>query len=231
MAFEYLNPVAAIWLQSGLRYLIQPEETVPEAEPAAEARSVAARPARSPATSRPASVAPSPETKGDAWRPLPVEDWPEEWQALFARTKKGRIAWTYAKLGPDLLAAARPQTDAGEAQARAARSRILRRILAGLAHPAGTHTFWPAQLTLDGSPEIEIFWSGLQALGCRGVILLDPDYARLLCKDGQLRPYMQGKIRTHFIWPLPPIESLAEADFQRIIPYLRGALKRFAGVS
>lgn len=214
-------------MQSGLRYLLQPEEIAPEAQPAAHPRPRPPRPAREAAPAA-TSASPPPEERKNDWRPLPTEDWPEPWRQLLARTKRGRIAWIYAKLGCDLLAAVKPQAAADEG--RAARSQTLRRILASLGHPAGTHTFWPGQLNLDEAPEIEIFWSGLHALGCRGVIFLDPDYARLLCQDGRLRSYMQAKIRSQFIWPLPPIESLKEADYQRIIPYLRRVLKPFAAV-
>ncbi len=229
MACEYLNPVAAIWLQSGLSHLLQPDGIEQEKAATVEVRPV---PQRGPRDSSPAPEVTSPkENRKEDWRPLPVEDWPEPWRELYARTKKGRIAWTYAKLGSDLLSAAKPQTAGEEAQGRAARSQALRRILGALGHPAGTHTFWPAQLDLERKPEIEIFWSGLQAIGCRGVILLDTDYARLLCGGAKMRAYIQAKFHSQFVWPLPPIESFADADYQRLISYLRRILKPFAGIA
>lgn len=223
MAFENLNPVAAIWKGHGLRYLIRPadyQEAV--APPKAEAAPI--RPARefarpvSPVAAKSQPKSP-PRAAEPEWQPAPVAEWPEIWQKTLAKTKKARVAWTFKSLGEDLLAG----KPGDQNSPRARRSQILRFLLGQLRHPAGSHTFWPAQMEAESDPEINLFWSGVAELGCRGVVILDPDYASQLT-GAKRSAFNFGKYRGFQFWVLPAIDSLDENSGGRVIAYLRGAL-------
>ncbi len=99
--------------------------------------------------------------------------WPEDWQKLLARTKPGRIAWTYTDLGYDLSGYASPE-----------RRKYLQELLAFMRLPKGSSTFWPigiptkgsdGSITLDIRPDL--FWAGIAKLGIRYIIFLGSDAA------------------------------------------------------
>ena len=139
--------------------------------------------------SRPQSAEQAPETAASvrSWRPLPPHVWPAVWQERLSRTRQGRVVWTYWNLGPDLCEAQAP----GKAQ----RSAFFRRLMQDLAYPAGTSTFWPACLPdpdampaspapAEGEdrpryqPNADVFWSGVQALHARAVVVMGSVAAR-----------------------------------------------------
>lgn len=104
---------------------------------------------------------------------ISLEQWPDPWQKLFSKTKRGWLAWTYWDLGADLCGHADTQ-----------RRQCLARLIRDLNRPAGTHTFWPiclpvqeeASFSLQANPEI--FWSGLHELGARVLIIMGSQAAR-----------------------------------------------------
>lgn len=102
------------------------------------------------AAAQPALSRPDPSQGEDAWRPLPPHVWPAPWRERLAATRPGLVLWTYWKLGQDL--------DGPPGEGQDARRAFLRRLLADLGHPGGTHTFWPACLPMapalrPGPPE------------------------------------------------------------------------------
>lgn len=218
MAFETLAPSAALWRPKGLRYLLAP----PALREAAEEIKRPARPAfaKNPAPKEmPVQARQQPET------PLPApQEWPEAWQQLLARTRKGLIAWTYPELGEDLAGKGAPGSEGREA-----RKGFLKRILSDLRHPAGTHTFWPAGLSEGAGPDPAIFWAGVKALGCRGALIMDPALAALLTGHTGVRAYRMVKCRGQFVWVLPALTDFQEKDYQRLLKSLVGALKDFVG--
>lgn len=226
MAFEYLDPLAAIWRTRGLRHILMPQdigdhETERPPERSWQQKSPAAAQSRPAPKPTPANAQPenAPAATSVTWQPIPVKDWPAAWQERLDLSKKGRVAWTYRELGADLSA------QASDSEQRRARSLFLRRVLADLRHPAGTHTFWPGQLAISSSLESDIFWSGLKALGCRGVIIMGPEYAATLAGKTMLRPYLRISHRGQFVWILPDINNFPESDYSRMLKSLRKSLE------
>lgn len=111
---------------------------------------------------------------------VPVSEWPEAWSALFARTRRSPLIWSYPELGDDL---------AGRGSKE--RSQYLRSLIGSLNLPKGSSAFWPlslsssyAQLNPDdslntsddyssksASPSTGLYFrSGLQLLKPRAVL-------------------------------------------------------------
>lgn len=249
MAFADLSFAAALWHGRGLRYLAAPADLPPElslcAAPSAARPAVAAgrppRPAghdagpgRRPQRPQqpPQEPVPSAAAAEGRWRPLPRAELPEPWRRRLAATRPGLVAWTYWNLGPDLTAAAgdERQEDSG-AEARAARRAFLGRLLRDLAHPAGTHTFWPACLPEvpeaaappaggpEFAPHAEAFWSGAVHLGCRAVIVMGSAAVRALGLPGTARPLGQLRWRGQLVLVLRDVDALA-GDMARYGPTL-----------
>lgn len=262
MAFADLSFTAALWRGRGLRWLTAATDLPPElsltAEPAppapAVARSVKGAPpggprqARAPGpSSRPAQEARRPAQGSGAptaggsprWRPLKPETLPPGWQGRLSSTRRGLVAWTYWDLARDLGAGGGDgATDAG-AQARAGRRAFLARLLRELAHPAGTHTFWPACLPAGAQPGAppageavpfmahpEAFWSGAAHLGCRAVIVMGSAAVRALGLPAELRPLGQMRWRGQLVLVLREVDALAAepARFGPTLAFLRQAL-------
>lgn len=224
MAFENLSPSAAIWLDRGVSHILMPECKQNQATPAASAPRYRTEARK---TMRQSAPLPANKSAPPTWQPLPSAQWPQQWQEQLACSRKGRIVWTYAQLGADLLAG-RTKSEQAPAAARALRSKFLRNVFADLKHPQGTHTFWPAQLADDPIPNPEIFWSGLKELGCRGTIIMDPAFASALMDKPSLRPFIQLKFRTQFVWILPDIDNIGTAEYQGLVNFLKCALQAFA---
>lgn len=158
---------------------------------------------------------------------LPPELWPLAWQQRLARTRPGRIAWTYRELGRDFLSAEDPAT--------ARRREFFGRLIRDLSHPAGSHTFWPACLparTPDGSLgenqyDPRVYWSGLKKLGARGIVVMDREVARAIGLPDTLRPLQQIMHNGFFVWFLWDAEVMSN-DLERygsMLAYLRSALR------
>lgn len=228
MAFEIVNPAAGIWLARGLRYLLMPEDLAESRQSVQTAR-IPERKAQGgrlprPAPERPKAQSPAPEPRRKPeWKPLPESSWPAIWREQFGHTKRGRIVWTYANIGKDLLAGRNPDSaeSVESAQARARRSQMLRKLLGALKYPAGTHTFWPCQL--EESLEPEIFWSGVRALGSRGVIILGEDCATALL-GSKASPFTSPIFRGHRAIVLRALEDYSDQDHESIVSFLRSIL-------
>ena len=254
MAFAPVNPLAAPWQARGLDWLLMPEDLPPELSLCVMPDAVPAAPVRRPqpaAPRAPRPVRPLPsqlqqEGQGSAsaapvrsWRPLPPHVWPAVWQERLSRTRQGRVVWTYWNLGPDLCEAQAP----GKAQ----RSAFFRRLMQDLAYPAGTSTFWPACLPdpdampaspgpAEGEdrpryqPNADVFWSGVQALHARAVVVMGSVAARALGLPAGVRPLQQLRHRGTLVWVLWDVEFLLDEPqrYAAMLAFVRRALQQIS---
>lgn len=148
---------------------------------------------------------------------LPLQDWPPLWQKRLQSTRPGRVLWTYWSLGTDLC---------GSPDAR--RRDFFRRLLTDLAHPAGTHTFWPCALPQLAKPADlpdefrdtqrqsdamhtapDIFWAGVRALQARAVILMGSAAMRAVLSTPL--PLMgQARHNGCLVWVVRDVDLLLE---------------------
>ena len=186
-----------------------------------------ASPARqAPSRTMPAPQAarqPAPTRSADIPAPRAAVQWPEEWQKLYARTKPGRIVWTYYGLGHDLCG-----------RANRNRSAILRQLIAYLRYPAGTHTFWPVGLPARDADEEsrsrieekpELFWAGVERLGARIVIVMGSPAAKLIGME-EYKLFWIKRVGNCAVLPLPDIDSLTTTSLPGIQDGLQEALSR-----
>ncbi|SFV73891.1 FIG00606859: hypothetical protein [Desulfovibrio piger] len=211
----------------------------PAASPAASAPAAPAPEQRRPARPRPAEQAPAAVAAARSWRPLPPHVWPAVWQERLSRTRQGRVVWTYWNLGPDLCEAQAP----GKAQ----RSAFFRRLMQDLAYPAGTSTFWPACLPdpdampaspapAEGEdrpryqPNADVFWSGVQALHARAVVVMGSVAARALGLPAGVRPLQQLRHRGTLVWVLWDVEFLLDEPqrYAAMLAFVRRALQQIS---
>lgn len=256
MAFADMNPLGALWQGHGLRCLLLPGDVPPErsfsavlpqparrnpppgrplhpAEPRRPPR-VERAPAPARAVAEADRPAPSTAARNDGrWRPLPPHAWPAPWQERLAATRPGLVVWTYWNLGRDICDAG------GGDRQRQERRAFLQRLLGDLAHPAGTHTFWPACLPAqtegadaagaDGfAPHADAFWSGVRQLGARGVVVMGSAATRALALPAGLRPLQQTRHHGHLVWVLWDVEYLLheERRYTAMLAFLRQALRQ-----
>ena len=190
---------------------------------------------------RPQAAEQAPETAAPvrSWRPLPPHVWPAVWQERLSRTRQGRVVSTYWNLGPDLCEAQAP----GKAQ----RSAFFRRLMQDLAYPAGTSTFWPACLPdpdampaspapAEGEdrpryqPNADVFWSGVQALHARAVVVMGSVAARALGLPAGVRPLQQLRHRGTLVWVLWDVEFLLDEPqrYAAMLAFVRRALQQIS---
>lgn len=266
MAFADLSLAAALWRGRGLRWLAACADLPPElsltCQPMQAAAQKAARPANGakqpgagvrhnavrdavqeqrPAEAKRQPAKPAADTDA-RWRPRAPDALPEAWRSRLSATRPGLVAWTYWGLAQDIAAAAgnAVQTEA-EVQPRSQRRAFLARLLRDLAHPAGTHTFWPSCQPAKADAEseaqdlfaadAEAFWSGLVHLGCRAVIVMGSAAARALALPDSARPFGLLRWRGHVVLVLAEVDALAEdaAQYSSILAFIRrglGALPR-----
>ena len=198
MSFERVTPFASVLGTTGIRYilldadapdavsLLHRDERKTAAAPRVQ-RPAAARDTRPPVQTRPAqrpapaSAAPA-QTVRRARRRVPVDAWPADWRKLLGNAQRAPICWTYAELGLDL-------TGHADAQHRD----YLNKLLHSLHRKAGTHTFWPCALPegpdLTLVPNCDIFWSGLQELGVKVLIVMGSAASNAIGLSGwEVRP-------------------------------------------
>ena len=152
--------------------------------------------------------------------------WPVGWQERLAKTRSAPVVWTYWELGRDLCGAPDPQ-----------RRELLQEILNDLAHPPGTHSFWPMALPgRGGDGDLEanapVFWDGVRLLHSRAVMIMGPQALRSLdLPDGMLalRPFRQVRHQGCLLVVLPPPDVLIREKqrMQALREFLRQALAPF----
>lgn len=193
--------------------------------PAASAGRPPARPAAPPSAPRHAGGPSREADRAEAeWRPLAPALWPAPWQERLARTRPGLVAWTYWNLGSDLCDGGQP--------GKAERGLFFRRLLQDLGHPQGTHTFWPVCLPDDGGELLahaDIFWSGLQALKARGVIIMGSAAARAAALPGKLEPLSHRVFRGRRVWILRDVDLMLDdaSRYDQMLAFLQNALQSF----
>ena len=225
MAFTDINARTALWGSRGLHWLLQkddvskaafllhvfPQKSTSAISPQNIKHSQIQR--RKKALCAPTSEnvqRPSEQHGLQKANVIPQHRWPVSWRNRFDATRKGRVAWTYAQLGQDLLGM---QTDGLEK-----RRNFLQNLLRDLGHPAGTHTFWPAMMPADPDaafkPAPGVFWSGAKLLGARVVVALGASVAEMLELPENLLPMQQILHQGFLIWFFWDVESML-ADSQR----------------
>lgn len=236
MAFAAVNPIAELWRGAGLKQILVPEtfrEAIKNAgrrEPsiAQSLRSASPSPSRKlvPEKNTTQVNAQAERKRPAVWQPLPFESWPQTLQTQFKNTQKGQFAWTYRELGDD-LAFARVGRKSGDDQKRKQRGKFLRELFQVLAFPAGTHCFWPVCEAGTENPEAseiyDLFWSAVQKLGCRGLIVLGSSAANIILPGMTLKPLSCVRahgIPTVVLWDINGLAEKADVSGQ-VCEYLR----------
>jgi hypothetical protein len=155
---------------------------------------------------------------------LPRELWPGHWRSRFEATRRGRLVWTYWELGQDICGV--PDVE---------RRDFLRRLIADLAYQPGTHTFFPVCLpevaARDSAPVFmpnpEVFWSALELLGSRGLLILGDKATKALELEKDISLWGMARRRNFFVWRLPGVESVSSdaRAYSNLLEFLRIALR------
>jgi hypothetical protein len=199
---------------------------VPHVPPALRtSRSPAASPEKHGARLPPPEDTPGPEASLAAPDPA---SWPAAWQERLKKTRIAPVVWTYWELGQDLCGAPDPK-----------RRELLQDLLHDLAHPPGTHCFWPLALPGrdGGGEELEAnasaFWEGVRLLRGRAVMVMGSQSLHSLALPDRMlamRPFQQDRYQGSLLIVLPSPGMLIE-ESRRILAlreFLRHALAPFA---
>lgn len=172
-------------------------------------------------------AAPQTAAKPSAVPDLAPALWPGPWQERLKKTAPAAVLWTYWTLGEDLCVRPNP-----------ARRALLQRLLADLAHPAGTHSFWPPALPFADSDSAvdcelqanpEVFWSGVQALKARALVVMGSPAIKALELPPRLRPFQQTRHNGRLIVVLRDVDFLAQEThrYDAVREFLKQALAPF----
>jgi hypothetical protein len=217
------SPTALALKQAGLEYLLLDEA---QAQAVRGGVREAARQRESPGVGAAAAqAAPAVRAARMPAKELREKDWPAAWRERLEKTRAAPIIWTYWELGQDLCGAPDPQ-----------RRGLLRGLLQDLAHPPGTHCFWPLALPEgDGEqPEANapVFWDGVRLLRGRAVVIMGSQALGALALPDRmlaLRPFQQVRHQGRLLIVLPsPDLIIREAQrMQALREFLRRALAPF----
>ena len=242
-------PTALALKQAGLEYLLFDEaqaqamrNSVRAATRQSEASGVrtsvfyASPAARSPAHDareiRGSQAAPVGSSRSEAAVPQAAPDpadWPVDWQECLKKTRVTPVVWTYWELGRDLYGTPDPQ-----------RREFLQELLQHLAHPPGTHSFWPLALPSrsgDGEQELvantPVFWEGVKLLRSRAVLIMGSQALRSLALPDHmlaLRPFQQVRHQGKLLIVLHSPDMLIRESqrMHALREFLRQALAPFA---
>ena len=154
--------------------------------------------------------------------------WPPAWQERLKKSRIAPVIWTYWELGNDLCGTPDPK-----------RRELLWGLLNDLAHPSGTHSFWPLALPdQDGGVEQElqanapVFWEGVGLLHGRAVVIMGSQALRSLALPDRLlalRPFRQVRHQGRLLIVLPSPDMLIRESrrIQALREFLRQALAPF----
>jgi len=155
--------------------------------------------------------------------------WPAVWRDRLAKTRAAPVVWTYWELGLDLCGTPDPK-----------RRELFQELLRDLAHPTGTHSFWPPALPgQDGKEEhtleanAPVFWEGVKLLRGRAVMIMGEQVLRALALPDRMlatRPFQQLRHQGRLLIVLPPPDLLIQEArrMQTLREFLRQALAPFA---
>ncbi|MDR2799897.1 MAG: hypothetical protein LBB52_01345 [Desulfovibrio sp.] len=228
MAFDTLDFYGLLWQGQGINWLLQPDKP---AQPwfIAPARrqqpifsSTGQKPAGDPGRQkkdRPQDIA-----GPVVWRPVPPNLWPASWRERLAAARRGRIVWTYRDLGQDLCR-----------KSDVRRRKFFQRLIADLAHPAGTHTFFPVCLPRDCAQDEPtaatrnsgIFWSALGQLEARGVLVMGLEAVKTLDLEKEMPLWGMTRQHDFFVWRLPEVDAVVHDEklYSTLLEFLRTALR------
>jgi hypothetical protein len=215
------SPTALALKQAGLEYLLLDEA---QAQAVRGGAREAARRLEAPGVGAAAAQA-APAARTPA-RELREKDWPAAWRERLKKTRAAPVVWTYWELGRDLCVAPDPE-----------RRDLLRGLLQDLAHPPGTHCFWPLALpTEDGEqPEANapVFWEGVRLLRGRAVVIMGSQALAALALPDRMRelsPFQQVRHQGRLLIVLPSPDLLIRESrrMQALREFLRQALAPFA---
>ncbi|MDR2055004.1 MAG: hypothetical protein LBQ10_03930 [Desulfovibrio sp.] len=228
MAFKTLNFYGALWQGQGIDWLLLPDKPAQPwfVSPARRQRPASSltgqKPAGNPAQrkkDRPRNIA-----GPAAWQPVPRNLWPDPWQERLAATRRGRVVWTYWELGQDICR-----------QPNALRRNFFQRLIADLAHPAGTHTFFPVclpQARAQDAPsavmhDAGIFWSALRLLGARGLLVMGAEAVKILGLEKDMPLWSMARQHGFFVWRLPEADVVVNEEklYPALLEFLRAALR------
>jgi hypothetical protein len=187
-------------------------EEAPPPTPAVRAR-------QAPAKEAPAKEAPE--------KDAPETVWPAEWRERLQKTRFAPVVWTYWELGRDLCGESDPK-----------RRELFQDILGDLAHPPGTHSFWPAALPVhEGGGErrlqanAPLFWEGVRLLRGRAVVIMGEQALRALALPDRMQdlPIQQLRHKGRLLIVLPSPGALIQEPrrMQALREFLRQALAPF----
>ena len=209
MAFEYITPSTAFWLQTGLKYILAPinipqEETAPEAKAGRQDGKLPKMAVGGGDKQPVLSATAEQKSAFRAWQPLPRENLPENWRLRLEKTRAGLAAWTYLDLAADLGEEAR---DDIQQQSRQLRKNFMQSLIRELGQPVGTHTFWPCVMRENDAfvANSEAFWSGLRWLGCRILFVFGKNALEACGLSAPLSPVYRATL----ICVLEDLEKLA----------------------
>lgn len=152
--------------------------------------------------------------------PLDTADWPELWQAAFAKAAPAPLMWVYPELWLDLSGQGSPE-----------RSACLRAIIGALRLPRGSSVFWPLRVdTASEADAAPYFHAGIELLSPKALVLLGRDVPGQAGLDFPSQTaFMQRIVQGRLLVLLPDFASLlADAALvERSCVYLRSALAGF----
>jgi hypothetical protein len=152
--------------------------------------------------------------------------WPSVWRERLQKTRPAPLIWTYWELGLDLCGTPDPQ-----------RRDLFQDLLRDLAHPPGTHSFWPPALPVrDGKEHVAnapVFWEGVRLLRGRAVIIMGTQALHALALPDcmlAMHPFQQIRHQGRQLIVLPPPNTLIQEvrRMQALREFLRQALAPFA---
>jgi hypothetical protein len=228
---RFCTPTLLALKQAGLEYLLLDEAQAhairngaPEAAQQPESSGV-----RTVSQTPPRGALPRLEAKASQAAPA-IADWPAVWQECLKKTRIAPVVWTYRELGLDLCGTPDPK-----------RRELLQDLLKDLAHPPGTHSFWPFALPGqgggDGEQQLEanvpIFWEGVRLLQGRAVVIMGSQALRSLALPDSmraLRPFQQVRHQGRLLIVLHSPDMLIQENrrIQALREFLRQALAPFA---
>ncbi|MDR3359011.1 MAG: hypothetical protein LBN96_09250 [Desulfovibrio sp.] len=228
MAFDTLEFYGALWQGQGISWLLLPDKPAqPWFVSSARRRQPVSSFARQKPAGKPAQQKkdrPRDTAGPAAWQPVPANLWPAFWRERLAATKPGRVVWTYQELGQDMCR--KPDIR---------RRNFFQRLIADLAHPAGTHTFFPVclpQACAQDEPaavtrNAGIFWSALRRLEARGVLVMGAEAVKTLDLEEDVPLWGMTRRHDFFVWRLPEAEAVAidEKLYFTLLEFLRNALR------
>jgi len=222
----FFAPTLLALKQAGLEYLLA-DEARAHALPMARVPQGLARDMQETGVAQALPREASSRQETQAAAPAPAE-WPVAWQAHLRKTRAAPVVWTYWELGLDVCGTPDPK-----------RRELFQELLKDLAHPPGTHSFWPVALPGEegqaaGKLEanVPIFWEGVRLLHSRAVMLMGSQALRALALSDRMRamrPFQQRHYQGRLLIVLPSPDALIQEArrIQALREFLRQALAPF----